>query len=100
MKATCPQLFACSDAKSKDLPLSHKKTFQGSPSPSLKPSHSLKFCLQEHYTGQRKRKHLATLKGSMLKGSPFPRLHAKAAETKAMLQPVSAALLHFAEASS
>ena len=31
----------------------------------------------------------------MLKGSPFPRLHAKAAETKGMLQPTSAALLHF-----
>ena len=31
----------------------------------------------------------------MLTGTPFPRLHAKAAETKALLQPVSVALQHF-----
>ena len=31
----------------------------------------------------------------MLTGAPFPRLHAKAAETKALLQPVSVALQHF-----
>ena len=31
----------------------------------------------------------------MLKGSPFPKLHAKAAETKALLRPVSLALQHF-----
>ena len=31
----------------------------------------------------------------MLKGSAFPRLHAKAAETKGMLAPTSAALQHF-----
>ena len=38
---------------------------------------------------------LGALKESMLQGSPFPKLHAKAAETKALLKPVSAALLHF-----
>ena len=38
---------------------------------------------------------LANLKESMLSGSPFPRLHAKAAETKGLLKPVAAALLHF-----
>ena len=31
----------------------------------------------------------------MLKGSPFPKLHAKAAETKSLLEPVSSALQHF-----
>ena len=31
----------------------------------------------------------------MLQGSPFPKLHAKAAETKSLLAPVSAALQHF-----
>ena len=38
------------------------------------------------------RKLLSTLKESMVKGKPFPRLHAKAAETKAMLQPMAAFL--------
>ena len=33
----------------------------------------------------------------MLQGTPFPKLHAKAAETKGLLKPVSAALLHFAD---
>ena len=33
----------------------------------------------------------------MLKGSPFPKLHAKAAETRSMLQPVAAALQHFSD---
>ena len=36
----------------------------------------------------------------MLQASPFPRLRAKAAETKALLKPVSAALLHFADQDS
>ena len=42
-----------------------------------------------------KKKRLANLKETMLKGSPFPKLHAKAAETKALIQPVSLALQHF-----
>ena len=33
----------------------------------------------------------------MLKGSPFPKLHAKAAETKSLLEPVSSALHHFSD---
>ena len=33
----------------------------------------------------------------MLSGQPFPRLHAKTAETKGLLKPVSDALLHFAD---
>ena len=36
---------------------------------------------------------LGTLKESMLQGTPFPRLHAKAAETKALLMPVSSTFL-------
>ena len=31
----------------------------------------------------------------MLHGAPFPKLHAKAAETKSLIKPVSDALLHF-----
>ena len=37
------------------------------------------------------------LKETMLKGAPFPKLHAKAAETKALLKPVSDALVHFSD---
>ena len=37
-------------------------------------------------------KRLSTLKESMLKGDPFPKLHAKASETKHILLPVSAFL--------
>ena len=33
----------------------------------------------------------------MLQGDPFPKLHAKAAETKAMIRPTAAALRHFAD---
>ena len=51
--------------------------------------------MQEHPEPQKKRKELGTLKESMLKGSPFPKLHAKAAEVKSMLQPVSSAMQHF-----
>ena len=40
-------------------------------------------------------KQLGTLKDTMLQGKPFPRIHAKAAETKALLKPVSDALRHF-----
>ena len=40
---------------------------------------------------------LGVLKESMLQGSPFPKLHAKAAETKALVKPVSDALRHFAD---
>ena len=47
---------------------------------------------QEHPSNK---KQLSTLKESMLKASPFPRLHAKAAETKGMLEPTSAALQYF-----
>ena len=35
------------------------------------------------------------LKESMLEGKPFPRLHTKAVETKALLLPVAAALHYF-----
>ena len=38
------------------------------------------------------RKRLLTLKESMVKDKPFPRLRAKNAETKAMLQPLAAFL--------
>ena len=50
---------------------------------------------QENPDPNKKRKQLNVLKESMLEGSPFPRLHAKAAETKALLRPVAAALIHF-----
>ena len=40
-------------------------------------------------------KQLSTLTETILKGSPFPKLRAKAAECKALLQPVAAALMHF-----
>ena len=33
----------------------------------------------------------------MLSGDPFPKLHAKAAESKALLKPVADALLHFSD---
>ena len=45
----------------------------------------------------KKRKHLSNLKESMLKAKPFPKLHAKAAETKGLLEPVSMAVQHFAD---
>ena len=51
--------------------------------------------MQEHPEPQKRRKQLGNLKESMLKGSPFPRLHAKAAEVKSMLRPTSSALQHF-----
>ena len=51
--------------------------------------------LQEHPDPLRKRKQLNRLTEKMLAGTPFPRLHAKAAETKALIQPVHDALLHF-----
>ena len=44
--------------------------------------------MEEH--GDPHRKMLSTLKESMLQGSPFPKLHAKAAETKSLLEPLSA----------
>ena len=50
---------------------------------------------QEHPDPLRKRKQLTRLTETMLSGSPFPRLHAKAAETKALIEPVCAALTHF-----
>ena len=43
----------------------------------------------------KKGKHLSNLTENMLKGSPFPRLHAKAVETKGLVQAVSIALRHF-----
>ena len=46
--------------------------------------------LQEH--GPADGKMLSTLKDTMLKGNPFPKLHAKAAEIKHIIQPVSAFL--------
>ena len=52
--------------------------------------------LQEHPDVARG-KQLGVLKESMLEGSPFPKLHAKAAETKALVKAVSDALLHFAD---
>ena len=48
-------------------------------------------------TGADKKKLLGQLKESMIKGDPFPRLHAKAAETKAMIRPTAAALRYFAD---
>ena len=53
---------------------------------------------QEHPepTGK-KRKHLSSLKESMLKAKPVPKLHAKATETKGLLEFVSIALQHFAD---
>ena len=55
-------------------------------------------CLQDHpqpaQPGKQK-KRLGSLRESMLKGSPFPKLHAKAAETKSMLRPVATCLEHF-----
>ena len=50
--------------------------------------------LQEHSQPRMRRKRLGNLRETMLKGSPFPKLHAKAAETKSLLEPVSAALQH------
>ena len=50
--------------------------------------------LAEHPEVERS-KQLGTLKDAMLQGKPFPRIHAKAAETKALLKPVSDALRHF-----
>ena len=50
--------------------------------------------LQEH-PEQAKKKRLNHLKETMLKGSPFPRLRAKAAEAKSLLEPVASALHHF-----
>ena len=56
------------------------------------------FTLQEHpQPAGKQKKRLGTLKESMLKGSPFPKLHAKAAETRSMLRPVAAALEHFSD---
>ena len=49
--------------------------------------------MQEHPQPGKKR--LNNLKETMIKGAPFPKPHAKAAETKAMLQPVSSTLEHF-----
>ena len=51
--------------------------------------------LQEHPEPTRRRKRLANLRETMLQGTPFPKLHAKAAETKNLLQPVSSLLLNF-----
>ena len=45
---------------------------------------------EEH--GDPQKKMLTNLKESMLKGEPFPKLHAKAAETKTLLEPLSAFL--------
>ena len=50
---------------------------------------------QEHEDSTKRRKPLSTLKESMLQGQTFPKLHAKAAETKGLLEPVGACLLHF-----
>ena len=44
-----------------------------------------------------KKKLPGVLKESMLQGSPFPRLHTKAAETKAMIKPVLEVLKHYAD---
>ena len=44
-----------------------------------------------------KGRQLGVLKESMLEGTPFPRLHTKAAETKALVKPVCEALRHFAD---
>ena len=49
--------------------------------------------LQDH--PEPKRSQLGTLKESMIEGTPFPKLHAKAAETKELVLPVCCALEHF-----
>ena len=59
--------------------------------------HFLLPCQAQTGPEKKKKKMVGQLKESMLEGSPFPKLHAKAAETKAMIQPTAAALRHFAD---
>ena len=58
------------------------------------PSSLCPYC-QDNQDPNKRRKPLAVLKESMLQGQPFPKLHTKAAETKGLLEPVSACLRHF-----
>ena len=57
-------------------------------------------CVQEHPEPGKKSKRIANLKESMLKGTPFPKLHCKAAEAKALLLPLKCALEHFGDQDS